>query len=331
MRFKSPKRKRVNFKDVDVERVLHHLGVEFTRREDELYARCFHPKHKDTKPSWHIKAERGHSMNGVFNCWACHWRGNLLTLITERLKVDAAQAFDLMEKYSTAAPDLTNKDVGESEYLGSSTTQEPPEISLAWKGEPIEAVDIEEGSPCFEYLMSRQIGELYMHEFGLKDWRDQQRVVVPITRRGRLISWVARSYSRQHPKTLAPAGAPKRWELFGLDLMERERKEVSIAEGWVDAIRLMQAGQPNPVAICGSKMSEHQAEEFLFAERITLWLDGDKAGEVMGEDVVSWLGRGREILVVPTPPGKDPGDFRPQELAAMQPNTWSNYQRRKRR
>jgi DNA primase len=77
-------------------------------------------------------------------------------------------------------------------------------------------------------------------------------------------------------------------------------------------------------------MSEHQAEEFLFAERIVLWLDGDRAGEVMGEDVVSWLGRGREIFVVPTPPGKDPGDFTPKELAAMQPKPWSSYQRRKR-
>jgi len=29
------------------------------------------------------------------------------------------------------------------------------------------------------------------------------------------------------------------------------------------------------IAICGSKLTEFQAEEILFAERITVWLDGD--------------------------------------------------------
>jgi DNA primase len=175
------------------------------------------------------------------------------------------------------------------------------------------------------------IGMKYIDGCGLLDWPAKKRILVPITRHGRLISWVARSYSGAKPKTFAPAGAPKKWELIGFDQFNRSHRTVNVCEGWVDRIRLMQIGRSNACALCGSKMSEYQAEALIFAERIIIWQDGDKAGEVMAEDLAAWLGRGRELLIVPTPSGKDPGTFSPSELSEFQPITWSEYQTQRRK
>jgi len=295
--------------------LLRELGIDYEDRGDgELYARCPNPRHDDSNPSWHIHSARD-SRNGVFHCWSCKWSGNVVKLVSAVKGCSMSDAAVFVERYSQKAAPLLTEPVSE-DYERSLRSLEPPEIGYVWKGRRMRLYAVEEGTDASEYLHRRMVGRAYAERFGLQDWREKRRVVVPIRRRGRLISWIARSYIGAKPKTVAPKGAPKKWELFGYDEASNGRT-ASLCEGWVDAIRLMQAGRPNPIALCGSRVSEYQAESLAGFRKFEVWADGDHAGEGMIADLKAWFGRGREIIVYRVPVGKDPADLHPAEIVEI--------------
>jgi DNA primase len=320
-------------KAADIEALLRRLGIKFERRDDDLYALCPNPGHSEKDPSWHIRSVTGDPKNGVFNCWSCKWTGDVFTLVSEIRKVDFARALAFVKTFAKPEASRPAATVSDDDYTRNLRAVEPPEIGFFWPNadgdlEPFDPRRIAEGTPCGNYLASRWIGSQYIERHGFLDWPEKNRVVVPIRRRGRMISWIARSYNGGKPKTFAPKGAPKRWELFGLDYLDRSVPEVNLVEGWVDHIRISQIRTLNALALCGSKMTEPQVEEILFAQRIIVWMDGDKAGEVLAGDVAAWLGRGRTLMIVEMPKGKDPGDYSPKEISSFQAEPWNDYKRR---
>jgi len=320
---------RKSLRNVDVEAVLQKLGIQYVVRDNfELYSRCPNPEHKDKDPSWHIHSELKHPKNGVFHCWSCKWSGNVVNLVMKVKGISFSHAVrfvELCKKEIVYDDQQVTDDDYEKIFKG-----EPGEISMEWKGSPIVLEPIVCGvGKAWEYLQSRFIGQKYIELFGLLDWKEKQRVIVPIRREGRLISWIGRSYVGDKPKTLAPKNAPKRWELFGYDQINLNVNAISVTEGWVDVIRLLQIGRPNPIALCGSKATEYQVEFLSQFKNIELWLDGDKAGEVMAENLVSWLGHGRRISVVDLPEGKDPGSYAPWKLAEFESVDWGSYTERR--
>ena len=325
------KKRRVPIRNVDVEIVVQKLGIEYTKRDDfELYARCPNPDHADKKPSWHIHAELGAHNNGLFHCWSCKWSGNVFALIMTVKRISFVRALQFAEQCRKEISYETTCEVAAEEYERSLNGVEPGEVGLIWKGKKIQAVSIEINKDAWRYLRSRWIGSEYIERFGFLDWKEGRRVIVPIFRDGRLISWIARSYVGSKPKTLAPQNAPKKWEIFGYDNVNVATKAVTVAEGWVDVIRLMQIGRPNPIALCGSKITEYQAEFLSQFKSIEVWMDGDKAGEVLAKDAAAWLGRDRQIRVVPLPQGMDPGEYPPWELKEFEPIDWLVYLQKRR-
>jgi len=305
-------------KYAQIENVLAELGIKFERKEMNLYAKCLNPEHKDRKPSWHIYAVVGEDKNGVYNCWSCKIAGDIFKLVMQLKKCDFPAAVQFVSKYSRIKKSTSK--VEEKDYYRDTRPYEPQAIGYEWNSRKFKPARIEHGTACSEYLKSRWIGSQYIDMFGLKDWREEKRVIAPITREGRLISWVARSYNGQKPKALAPEGAPKMWELFGYDQLDRTIPEVNLVEGWVDVIRLTQICVPNALALCGSMLTEFQVESILFADKIASWLDGDIAGKVMGKDAACWLTR--NLWVVKMPEGTDPGHFSPNELLNFKPQKW---------
>lgn len=318
---------------VDIEDVLRRLRIEFKRRDDDLYSVCPNPEHKDRDPSWHIRSVQGDMKNGVFNCWSCKWSGDIYSLVSKLRGVDFAGAVAFVKASMREAATIAPAEISDDDYLQGMQPAEPPEIGFFWPDErgvlrPFTPKPIRFDSDCAVYLRSRWIGSQYVERHGLLDWQEKRRIIVPILRRGRMISWVARSYVGASPKTFAPKGAPKRWEIFGLDLLDHAIAEVNIVEGWVDQIRLSQIGVQNALAICGSTLTEPQVEEIVFARRVIVWMDGDKAGEVLAEDVAGWLGYERELMIVEMPEGKDPGDYSPVEISNFQARAWDHKRRR---
>jgi 5S rRNA maturation endonuclease (ribonuclease M5) len=200
---------------------------------------------------------------------------------------------------------------------------EPGGLEYEWRGEEFEPKPIIYGSSAFSYLVNRGIGRKDIEYFKIQDWAEAGRIIVPIHRKRKLISWIGRTYQGGTPKVWAPVGAPKRWEIFGLDLVTNWR-EANISEGWADAIRLHQSGLANPLALCGSRMSEQQAEEISRFEKIRVWMDGDLAGRGLALDIATWL-PGKEIEVVQCPDNQDPGSLDVGEIQKLQPKSYREW------
>ena len=315
-------RSRLNLSLINIEAVLPELGMKFRKNGDELYAFCPNVEHvKEKHPThWHIRSKIGDERNGVFLCWSCKFTGNIIKLVSVLKEIDFQKAVEFLSPFVGTAP--IRLEIEKEDYEKNLGSYEPQSIPMLWNGKKIETEKIDPDSECFAYLQSRWIGQKYINMFGIVDWKEQKRIFVPITRNGKMVSWIARSYNGKNPKTFAPKGAPKKWELFGLDQIDRSVPEVNLCEGWVDAIRLMQAGIMNPLATCGSVLSEYQADELSFAKRLTLWRDGDKAGQIFGIGIAAWLGRGREFFVVKFPAGTDPGYYQAHKLKEFQPECW---------
>lgn len=257
----------------------------------------------------------------------CKWSGNVISLVAVVRGISLGAAAKLVQAFVGARPE--GLPATEADLLRGMDEYEPPELEgFVWKNERILTRSITPASRAGAYLFHRMIGPAYIAQCGLLDWPEFRRIIVPIYLHGRLISWVARTYNDGKPKTLAPHDAPKKWELIGIDEIDPDIPEANLVEGWSDRIRLMQIEKPNPLALCGSRITEYQAEMLLWAKRVIVWMDGDKAGEVLGDDTVSWFGAGREIFVVPFPSGTDPAKFSPLQLLPFQPIPWEEYRRK---
>jgi DNA primase len=305
--------------DVDVQDVLDRLGMNYEKRRDELFALCPNPGHDDHKlGTWSIKHAPGDDTNGFARCWSCSWTGDIYTLV----QLVAGVGFKEAVEFATGGAELEQVDpfaaVDFEEYMKPFGTWRPHEIEMP----PV--VDVADELPCQKYLAGRGLTMKDIERYGLKDWRQRSRVFIPLTRRGILISWLARTYSGGNPKVLYPTGAAQRWALFGIDNVEFD-KPLNLTEGWLDAIRLEQAGLPNPIAVGGNKLTQEKALELSKIKEVVVWMDGDRAGYRMAVDVVAWLGSGRAISVVEMPEDTDPADYTPGEIRNFQPVAWSDY------
>lgn len=319
------KKSRIRFlKSLDTEALLRHLGIKFARRGHELYRTCIHPDHpRDRTPSWHIHSVHGDPKNTVFFCWSCHWAGNAITL------VEVLKGLSFNDSISFLQPFVHEKVVYETSMdpLAGLYPYSPGELHYEWHGIQFHPVPISNSSESFRYLVNRGIGRKDIDYFQIQDWEEAHRIIVPITRNRRMISWIGRTYRGASPKVWAPVGAPKRWEIFGLDFV-RSLGEANLTEGWADAIRLHQAGMTNPLALCGSRMSEQQAEEISRFGKLRIWMDGDLAGRGLALDVANWL-PGKQIEVVECPEGQDPGSLEVEDLLKLQPKTYQEWRREK--
>ena len=117
--------------------------------------------------------------------------------------------------------------------------------------------------------------------------RFRHRVMFPITdRRGRPIAFGGRILAEGEPKYLNSPETPlfhKGAVLYGLHQAARsaaERKQVIVAEGYMDVIALAKAGIDHSVAPLGTALTEEQfALLWRLAPEAVLCFDGDRAGQ----------------------------------------------------
>lgn len=102
------------------------------------------------------------------------------------------------------------------------------------------------------------------------------RVIIPIYEQDKLVWFQARALSKhQQPKYLQPS-AEKATVLFKTHSYNNNRERVVITEDMLSAIRV---GTFIPtVSILGTKITTEQSNEIAQFNRVTTWLDSDKAG-----------------------------------------------------
>ncbi len=305
----------------DIPDVLDRLGLKYEIKGSELFALCPNPEHNDQHVgTWSIRDERGGDNNGLYHCFACAWSGSVFDLVRTVVGCGFNEAVEFVGGSAKLEDVDPFTDADFSEYLKPIRKWKPVEMDRP----PVQ--EIVEGSVCQRYLAGRGVTKSDIEYWGLADWRQRGRVFVPLTREGELISWLARTYSGAEKKVLYPEG-PQRWAMFGLSRVDVKVGRLHLAEGWLDAIRLAQAGFANVVGVGGSMLTAEKALDLSWSEDIMVWMDGDGGGEWFVDEVVAWLGRERGIMVVEMPEGKDPADHTPEELKTFEPVAYSDYRR----
>jgi DNA primase len=148
--------------------------------------------------------------------------------------------------------------------------------------------------------------------------RFRDRLMFPIRdTRGRVIAFGGRVLGDGEPKYLnSPETAlfHKGKELYGLyetRLARRPLKRLLLVEGYMDVVRLHQAGVTDAVATLGTATSaEHLRRAFRLVSEVVFCFDGDRAGRAAAwralQQALPEAREGRELRFLFLPDGEDP-------------------------
>ncbi len=299
----------------DLGSVLAELKVDFERKGTDLWFRCRSGEHPDANPSCAMREDPGEEAHGLVFCHSCKWSTDVFGLVMAVKGCSFPEALRFVERHREA--NLVEGEEDPAVYRRLLKRAGPEEVELPRGLRPI---TFERGrrTACAEYLLSRGFGKREVDHFGLADWPGRGRLFVPVTRHGKFISYVARSYVEIKPKVLTPlAASGARWAMVNFDGLDRAKEEVHITEGWASCFRVWQAGFANVVATCGSRLKLEQVLDIAWAERFVLWQEGDRAGAAFFGELLAWLGRGRLVEAVVLPYKTDPADFGTRELLEL--------------
>lgn len=155
---------------------------------------------------------------------------------------------------------------------------------------------------------------------GSEPWYDRfrDRVMFPIRDpRGRMLGFGGRILDRGEPKYLNSPETElfhKGRELYGLHEVRLSRirlERLLVVEGYMDVVRLHQAGIQYAVATLGTATTpEHLRQVFKLVSEVVFAFDGDRAGRAAAwralQNVLPEARAGREIRFLFLPDGEDP-------------------------
>ena len=298
--------------------VLDHYGIEYQEKGNELVALC--PFHEDSSPSFRANEEKK-----AFNCFGCKASGNIIefvvrkedvrlkkaaTLIAEWCDIDigdghgsrsdASERTEQQKREGTASPeDKNDSDASEGD---TAHTNEPLAFTLKL-------------NPEHPYLIERGIDQTVASTFGLGYCNKgvmRGRIGIPIHDvSGDLVAYCGRWPSNDgipdgEGKYKLPANFHKHLVLYNL-LRVSGADWIILVEGFFSVFRLHQLGYPS-VALLGSVLSNEQ--ETLLANtgltRITVLLDGDKAGREASVEIAGRLARHCFVRIAELPDGEQP-------------------------
>jgi DNA primase len=103
-------------------------------------------------------------------------------------------------------------------------------------------------------------------------------------------------------------------QLFGLNHARHhldEQRNLIIVEGYTDVIAAWMAGIENAAAVCGTALNQRHIRIIRrFADRITLVLDGDAAGQRRTNEILEqFVAADVDLRIMTLPEGQDPCDF----------------------
>jgi len=106
-------------------------------------------------------------------------------------------------------------------------------------------------------------------------------------------------------------------QLYGLDVAraavatQRENREIVVVEGYTDAVMAHQVGVDNVVAVLGTALGPgHIRLLRRFADKITLVLDADEAGQRRTNEILElFVAEQVDLRILSLPEGLDPCDF----------------------
>ncbi|GAC1586306.1 MAG: DNA primase [Acidimicrobiales bacterium] len=281
------------------------------------------PFHAEKSPSFSVNGEEG-----LFYCFGCQARGDVITFVRETQHLDFASAVEFLA--TRAGVTLRYDTPGATrEHHRRSTLTDAMESAVEWYHQRL--LTAKDAAAARRYLRERGYDADTVRSFRLgwapEGWDElcralklpgdvlhdtglgyrgktgklldffRGRVMFPIfDSGGRPVAFGGRIMpGHDGPKYKnSPEGAlySKRRVLYGLNWSKADvvaAGEVIVCEGYTDVIAFHRSGLPRAVATCGTSLAdEHMTQLKNFARRIILAYDADSAGQGAAEKFYGW-------------------------------------------
>lgn len=311
----------------DIGSVLSRLGIEYERRQSkrgyELYFCCPTNSHQSDPLKKRCSIADTGRFRGMFNCWACDFRGNLIHLIKFITNWDFKQTLKFLEQ------DYGSADVAGIDALhfrlkmnkGEDVIKQPlPVFDLPDDYKLMTKCSGFDARRAFDWLTTErhitgdmmdkyEIGFCFHEKIGLS-------VVIPVKFNGVVHSvfWAQpfKGGEKRYPKN-----SPQGEIIFNYDRCLEEKRYVMM-ESILDVIKY-DTIVGEPAMACFTNMISQDQIELLrpFTEHgVMPDLDGNRGWDLVTR-MIPFVGKGIWLYFCPI--GKDPGDCDPSELtSAMQ-------------
>lgn len=341
---------------IPIAELLNRFDVKLKIRGERATGLCplsTHPVRNDGKkrsPSFSV-----HLGKGIWNCFGCGAKGNVLDLGSRLLGFDPEDpdqlrqaAINLAEMFSivcerpksrpSAATPPADAPPSKKEVINMSPA---PVINPGMPVQVNEPIDFElkHLDPRHPYLADRGFTPETISRFGLgfcSRGLMKDRIAMPIhDKQGRLVGYAGRLVDdslidADHPRYLFPGQRErdgvvhefrKSMLVYNLHRLSAPVEEVIVVEGFASVWWLHQHGYINVVSLMGSSCSPEQAR--LIADDVTdtgrIWLlpDGNGAGAQMATQALPLLALHRFCRLLKLPTDRQPTDCSADDLASL--------------
>lgn len=306
----------IDMKNLDIEQLLTSIGIQgVVRRGQNVMACC--PNHQERRPSW------GVNINAPYfhGCFACNFSGTLPGM--------------LLQKFGWKPQKI--KDV-----FGTDAFQEQKARELSFKsvhaelGIYVPIVDEQELMPFelekkgIKYLKKRGITLETMKRAGVLYHFKDKRVLFPWWWQGKLAGMtgrICRDNVEDGMKILGYLGLQKRLLHYIPARKGRldPNKPVIIVEGEIDALKVLQSGFKNVVALGHGKVSKQPVRflKTLPVKSVIIFTDNDKRGRELSEKIYNAFKGVCPVLEVNwrKVKQKDPGELSEDKIRDMIKNS----------
>lgn len=282
-----------------IQEIFDEKGIEYyanPNKPEEINIRCFSGLHEDSNPSLSYNIEKE-----VFNCFACGFKGNKMTLMKE-LGIHITQ--NALTKQGFKINRLRDKLTKLQSAVPLRLPEPRTEVNFDFKG--ISAKTL------------KNFGAFTTSHDGLDNY-----ICVPVYKHGKL-KFIEGRYSSEEvsegsPKYLRkPTGVEVDTMLFPLDKIT-DATQLILVEGLFDVLNLQDMGYENSLCIFGANnFSPNKARvlDELGCRHVIIMMDGDSAGRLAATKIKNLLEQ-RNIYTtdIQLPANKDPGSLTVEEAS----------------
>jgi DNA primase len=315
---------------LDFSRVLEKYDVRIGPGLKQATGPCPLPGHSGSrsKPSFSANLEKG-----IFQCFSCHAKGNLLEfacLMEARNPENgsALRAVELVEHFKISLGARSEK-----RAVGAAPQTLRTESERILVNAPLD-FELKDLNPRHPYLAKRGLSPDTVKSFGLGYCLRgylKGRIAIPIHNgAGELVGYAGRAVDADGPKYLFPGhrthkGTTHEFQksriLYNANRIEQVQETIIVVEGFASVWWLHEHGMSNVVALMGSTMSDEQEEilrsRLLPTGFIYFLFDGDDAGERARESIPARFKKHCGVAAPVLPAGKQPTDLDFEELENM--------------
>ena len=231
---------------MEVKDVLESNDISYRIQGNDYLVSCLNPEHDDSNPSMRIDR-----ISGVFNCFACTFKGNIFVHFKEDANI-------LQIKRN-----LLNKTIDRKRSESIGLKMPPDAVPYEGNWREIDPETYKKFN-AFQSASSDYIG----------------RIVFPVYNiTGKIVAFIGRHTTGGSPKYLV---RPHKAKIPLFPIVESIRSSVILVEGIYDAINLHDKGLTNAIACFGVNTVTKEKLELLKVQgvkEIILFFDGDKAGQ----------------------------------------------------